>query len=125
VNVNSPGGGSDDVCSRIGSERDLKVDPIRNLEDTTKYTLSFYNNGEDMRFHLRDLTGPFYMCLNYYFVESKVSVLSDYNFRKKYRQRLRFQMRRASDRDCKELPGECYKRSGRKKSNYVCLSNNI
>jgi len=117
-NVKSPGGGS---CarSRFGIERDLEVDPMFNLVATTKHTLSFYKNGEDMSFHLRNLIGPFYMCLNYYFVESKVRVLSDYNFRKKYRQRLRFQMRQALDRDSKELSGECYK------YNYLCLSNNI
>jgi len=123
-NIKSPGGGSN-VRSRFGSERDLKVDPMLNLEATTKHTLSFYKNGEDMGFHLSNLKGPLYMCLNYYFVESKVKVLSDYNFRKKYHQRLRFQMRRASDRCSKKIPGECYKRSGGKKSNYVCLSNNI
>jgi len=117
--VKSPGGGSY-TRSRFGGERDLQVDPMLNLEATTKHTLSFYKNGEDMSFHLRNLIGSFYMCLNYYFVESKVRVLSDYNFRKKYRQLLRFQMRRASDRDSKELPGECYKRN-----NFVCLSNNI
>jgi len=122
-NVKTPGGGSY-LRSSSGRERVLEVDPLHNLEATTKHTLSFYKNGEDMSFHLQNLIGPFYMCLNYYFVESKLRVLSDYNFRKKHHQWLRFQNRCASDRDCKELGGEGHKRNERKKSNYVCLFHN-
>lgn len=44
------------------------------------FSLSYYKNGEDMGFHLRNLRGPFYLCLNYYFVESTVRILSDYRF---------------------------------------------
>jgi len=111
-NVKSPGGGSYSR-TRFRSKRDLKFDPMDNLEATTKHSLSIYKNGEDMGVHLGNLIGPFYMCLNYYFVESKVRVLSDYKFRKKYHQWLRLQN------------SDGYKRSARKKSGYVCLSYNI
>jgi len=82
-NVNSPGGGIN-VRSRFGSARDVTFNPMNNLKASSKYTLSFYKNGEDMGFHLRNLEGPFHLCLNYYFVDSKIRLLSDYNFRKKY-----------------------------------------
>lgn len=87
-NMKSPGGGIN-FRSKFGSARDLTFNPIHNLKSSSRYTLSFYKNGEDMGFHLRNLQGPFYMCLNYYFVESKIRLLSDYNFRKKYEQRQR------------------------------------
>jgi len=96
-NVKSPGGGSHSR-SIFGSERDLKCDPMVNLKATVKHTLSFYKNGEDMGFHLRNLIGPFYLCLNYYFVESKVRLLSDYNFRKEHRRWLRLQSRRVFEK---------------------------
>jgi len=82
-NVNSPGGGIN-VRSRFGSARDVTFNPMNNLKASSKYTLSFYKNGEDMGFHLRNLEGPFHLCLNYYFVDSKIRLLSDYNFRRKY-----------------------------------------
>jgi len=104
-NVKTPGGGSYSRSS-FGRERVLEVDPMHKIEATTKHTLSFYKNGEDMRFHLQNLIGPFYLCLNYYFVESKLRLLSDYNFRKKHHQWLRFQTSRTSSRDCKVLGGE-------------------
>jgi len=87
-NVKSPGGGIY-IRSRFGSERDLTYNPMNNLKASSRYTLSFYKNGEDMGFHLRNLEGPFYMCLNYYFVESRIRLLSDYKFRKVYQQRAR------------------------------------
>jgi len=96
--VKFPGGGVH-FRSRLGSDRDLGVDPMGNLEEAARYTLSFYKNGEDMGFHLRNLVGPFYMCLNYYFVESKLRVLSDYNFRKKQQHWVRIQSRRVSEND--------------------------
>jgi len=83
-NVNSPGGGMN-VRSRFGSSHDATFNPMNNLKAATKFTLSFYKNGEDMGFHLRNLDGPFYVCLNYYFVDSKIRLLSDYNFRRKYK----------------------------------------
>jgi len=84
-NVKFPGGGIN-LRSSFGSERDRIFNPMHNLKASSRYTLSFYKNGEDMGYHLRNLEGPFYMCLNYYFVECKIRLLSDYNFRKKYKQ---------------------------------------
>jgi len=84
-NVKSPGGGIN-VRSRFGSAHDATFNPMNNLKAASKYTLSFYKNGEDMGFHLRNLEGPFHLCLNYYFVDSKLRLLSDYNFRRKYKQ---------------------------------------
>jgi len=89
-NMKSPGGGIN-FRSRFGSARDLTFNPMHNLKSSSKYALSFYKNGEDMGFHLRNLQGPFYLCLNYYFVESKIRLLSDYNFRKTYQKRKRQQ----------------------------------
>lgn len=83
-NVKFPGGGIN-LRSSFGSERDRIFNPMHNLMASSKYTLSFYKNGEDMGFHLGNLEGPFYICLNYYFVECKIRLLSDYNFRKKYK----------------------------------------
>jgi len=85
-NVETPGGGVN-LRSRFGSGRDLKFNPMNNLKASLSYTLSFYKNGEDMGFHLGNLKGPFYICLNYYFEDSKIRLLSDYNFRKMYKQR--------------------------------------
>jgi len=90
-NMRAPGGGS---CSH-GNQRD----PMDNLQETVKHTLSFYKNGEDMGLHLHNLSGPFYICLNYYFVESKVRLLSDYNFRKKHNQWLRREKFRKMEQD--------------------------
>jgi len=84
-NVKFPGGGIN-LRSSFGSERDRIFNPMHNLKASSRYTLSFYKNGEDMGYHLENLEGPFYMCLNYYFVECKIRLLSDYNFRKKYKQ---------------------------------------
>jgi len=78
-NLKSPGGGIH-VRSRFSS-----IDPMDNLEDSSKHTISFYKNGEDMGFHLGNLMGTFYLCLNFYFVDSKVRLLSEYNFRKEHR----------------------------------------
>jgi len=75
-----PAGGRSDSRSIFCSERD----PMGNLEAAVEHSLSFFKNGEDMGFHLQNLMGPFYICLNYYFVESKIRLLSDYNFRKRY-----------------------------------------
>jgi len=80
-NVKTPGGGVN------GSARDPKFNPMDNLQASSRCTLSFYKNGEDMGFHLRNLEGQFSICLNYYFVESKIRILSDYNFKKIYRRR--------------------------------------
>jgi len=93
-NAKSPGGGNY-LRSLFGSERD----PMDNLEATAEHSLSFFKNGEDMGFHLEKLIGPFYLCLNYYFVESKIRLLSDYNFLKSYQQWLRSQSYRKSDKD--------------------------
>jgi len=87
-NVNSPGGGIG-LRSKFGSDRDLVFNPMGNLKASSTYILSFYKNGEDMNYHVRNLEGPFYLCLNYYFVGSKIRLLSDYNFRKIYQQRAR------------------------------------
>jgi len=103
--VKSPGGGGYSR-SRFGSERDVKFDPMDNLKATERHSLSFYKNGEDMGLHLHNLIGPFNMCLNYYFVESKVRIMSDYNFRKKHRQWLRFQSRRMMEEDTKVTADE-------------------
>jgi len=65
--------------------------PMLKLQLAEKYTLSFYKNGEDMRFHLRNLKGPFHICLNYYFSSCKVRLLSDYDFRREHRQWVSFQ----------------------------------
>jgi len=87
-NVNSPGGGIG-LRSKFGSDRDLVFNPMGNLKASSTYMLSFYKNGEDMNYHVGNLEGPFYLCLNYYFVGSKIRLLSDYNFRKIYQQRSR------------------------------------
>jgi hypothetical protein len=87
-NVTTPGGGVN-LHSTFGSARDLKFNPMNNLQASSRFTLSFYKNGEDMGFHLRNLEGQFSICLNYYFVESKIRLLSDYNFRKIYRKKKR------------------------------------
>jgi len=71
--------------SRFGVARDLKFNPMNNLKASSRYSLSFYKNGEDMGFHLRNLNGQFSLCLNYYLTESKIRLLSDYNFKKIYR----------------------------------------
>jgi len=107
-NVNTPGGGIYSR-SRFGSDRDLELDPLDNLKATVKHTLSFYKNGEDMGLHLQNLVGPFYLCLNYYFVESEVRVLSDYNFRKINHKWLRLQSRRVQEQDSEEAKREGYK----------------
>jgi len=86
--LKSPGGGKDDI-----------FDPVNYLIASAKHSISFYKNGEDMGFHLQNLVGPFYLCLNYYFVSSKVRLLSDYNFRKKHRRFLRRQSSLSEDRD--------------------------
>jgi len=86
--IQTPGGGIN-LRSKFGSARDLQFNPMDKLKASSKFTLSFYKNGEDMGFHLRNLKGPFWICLNYYFVESKIRLLSDYNFRKKYKRRKR------------------------------------
>jgi len=107
-NVMTPGGGIYSR-SRFGSDRDLKFDPLDNLKAMLKHTLSFYKNGEDMGFHLQGLIGPFYLCLNYYFVESEVRLLSDYNFRKKNQKWLRLQSRRGQEQDSEEVVQIGYK----------------
>jgi len=99
-NVKSPGGGNH-IQSQFGSTRDTILDPMDRLQATAKYTLSFYRNGKDMEFHLKHLIGPFYLCLNYYFVESKIRLVSDYNFRKKYQHWVRVQSRQISNPDPK------------------------
>jgi len=83
-NLKSPGGGIPSR-SRFGSARDLTFDPMGNLQDSRKHTISFYRNGEDMGFHLRNISGTFYLSLNFYYVNSKVRLLSDYNFLKEHR----------------------------------------
>jgi len=90
-NVKSPGGGN--LRSNFGSDRDLLLNPMRNLKASSRYILSFYKNGEDMNYHVRNLQGPFYLCLNYYYMEGKIRLLSDYNFRKKYHQEKAHQLR--------------------------------
>jgi len=100
--VQSPGGGN--LRSKFGSDRDLIFNPMGNLKASSRYILSFYKNGEDMNFHVRNLEGPFYLCLNYYFVGSKIRLLSDYNFRKKHHQQrcrqLRMSIETADDKQC-------------------------
>jgi len=76
-------------------------DPMDKLVETEKHTLSFYKNGQDMGLHLQNLKGPFYMCLNYYFVKSKMRLLSKYNFRRKYQQWLRHQSSCSSEQPVK------------------------
>jgi len=90
-NVKSPGGGN--LRSNFGSDRDLLLNPMSNLKASSRYILSFYKNGEDMNCHVRNLKGPFHLCLNYYFAGSKIRLLSDYNFRKKYHQERARQLR--------------------------------
>jgi hypothetical protein len=57
-NVNTQGDGVN-LHSRFGSERDLKFNAMDNLKASLRCTISFYKNGEDMGFHLRNLMGPF------------------------------------------------------------------
>lgn len=85
--------------------------PMLNLKATDKYTLSFYKNGEDMGFHLRNLKGRFNICLNYYFSSSKLKLLSDYNFRRHHQQWIRSQLQGSA----------CQKRSRSRKSPHVRL----
>jgi hypothetical protein len=85
-NVKTAGGGINSR-SRFGCDRDLEFNPMENLEASSRFSLSFYKTGEDMGFHLRNLKGPFHICLNYYFVNSKIRLLSDYNFRKVFNRR--------------------------------------
>jgi len=84
TNLN-PSRGGINARSTFGSIRDLKSNPMENLKETSRYTMSFYKNGEDMGFHVENLVGPFHMCLNFYFVNSKLRLLSDYNIRKKHK----------------------------------------
>jgi len=81
-------------------------DPMLKLMTAERYTISFYKNGQDMRFHLRNLQGPFHICLNYYFSSCKVRLLSDYNFRRNYQQWVSFQSDPNQKRAkvCKSLP---------------------
>jgi len=122
-NVKSPGGGN--LRSKFGSDRDLIFNPMSNLEASSRCILSFYKNGEDMNLHVRNLEGPFYLCLNYYFVGSKIRLLADYNFRNKYNQRAR-QLRMSQEtsqmksnglrspmRSQKRLPGVSFRQNGR------------
>jgi len=64
---------------------DVTFDPMDNLQNSRTHTISFYKNGADMGFHLRNVMGTFYLCLNFYFVESKVRLVSEYNFQKENR----------------------------------------
>jgi len=89
-----PAGGGSYLRSIFCSERD----PMDNLEAAAEHSLSFFKNGEDMGFHLQNLMGPFYICLNYYFVESKIRLLSVYNFRKIYHLWMRCQSQKKSDK---------------------------
>jgi len=109
-NLKTPGGGS---RSRFGSARDLQFNPMDNLKASSRYTLSFYKNGEDMGYHLRNLKGPFNICLNYYFVDSKIRLLSDYNFRKVYRKRNRQRLRQMTQMT-KITSAESYESSHRR-----------
>lgn len=95
-----PGGG---CHTRSGVDSN---DPMDKLVGTEKHTLSFYKNGQDMGFHLQNLKGPFYMCLNYYFVKSKIRLLSKYNFRRKYQHWLRHQSSASSDQPRKRQTEE-------------------
>jgi len=117
-NMKSPGGGIN-FRSRFGSARDLTFNPIHNLKSSSRYTLSFYKNGEDMGFHLRNLQGPFYMCLNYYFVESKIRLLSDYNFRKTYEKIKRQQHSKKKPRTMERCSGLSETRRPRITSSYL------
>jgi len=83
-NLKSPGGGIRSR-SRYGSTRDLTYDPMNNLQASPKHTISFYKNGQDMGSHLRDVMGTFYLCLNFYFVESKLRLISEYDFLREHR----------------------------------------
>jgi len=94
--VISPGGGP-----IFGMGRDLTVDPMDYLIKTEKNSLSFYKNGEDMGLNLQNLKGSFYLCLNYYFVKSKIRLLSSYNFRRKHKHWLRNRSRYSSQQDAK------------------------
>jgi len=116
--LKSPGGGSHSL-SRPDCKRDDIFDPVDNLIPSAKYSLSFYKNGEDMGFHLQNLVGPFYICLNYYFVASKVRLLSDYNFRKKHRRFLRRQSYPSGDRDFNRVDCDGFSRSLMIKSSYI------
>lgn len=76
-----PGGGSD---NKEEDKEDLRG-PIKTLRPGRDglISLSYYLNGKSMGFNLTNLKpkgGRFYVCLNYYFVESTVRVLSDYKF---------------------------------------------
>jgi len=78
-----------DVLTMVVQRQNVKSheqDPMLKLVRAERYTLSFYKNGEDMRFHLRNLKGPFHISLNYYFSPCTVRLLSDYNFRRNHQQ---------------------------------------
>jgi len=113
-NVKTPGGGINSR-SRFGIDRDLEFNPMENLEASSRFTLSFYKNGEDMGFHLRNLKGQLSICLNYYFVDSKIRLLSDYKFKKIFNKRIRRpkkQMLQTTDLTYMDSYGFCHRRDG-------------
>lgn len=117
-NLQSPGGG---VRSQFGSDQDLICNPMRNLKASSSYSLSFYKNGEDMGFHLQNLEGQFYMCLNYYFVESKIRLLSDYNFRRIYHKRVRRLQSSQQRARMSKRRSRSSRSSHKSRSNITCL----
>merc|ERR1719411_1230240 len=79
----APGGGVDSSQSTTNRLRRTRG-PVK----TTKpgidglVSLSYFINGKPMDgFNLINLRGPFFVCLNYYFMESTIRLLSDFRFR--------------------------------------------
>jgi len=116
--LQSPGGG---VRSQFASDKDLICNPMHNLKASSSYSLSFYKNGEDMGFHLRNLEGQFYMCLNYYFVESKIRLLSDYQFRRIFHKRVRRLQRSQQKARMSKRRSNSPRSAQKKKSKLTCL----
>lgn len=93
VQMVAPGGGVDSSRSSAGRLRRTRG-PVK----TTKpgidglVSLSYFINGKPMDgFNLINLRGPFYVCLNYYFMESTIRLLSDFRFRAVHARHMREQ----------------------------------
>lgn len=42
------------------------------------WTVRYYKNGRKMEFEFKDVQGPLYLCLNYYFMNAVIKIISDY-----------------------------------------------
>jgi len=96
VRTVAPGGGLESPRSQA-----YRLRRTRGPVKTTKpgidglVSLSYFLNGKPMDgFNLVNLRGPFFLCLNYYFVESTIRLLSNYRFRAVHARHLREQAKR-------------------------------